>query len=89
MSLDVLFFGVGLNSSRLLLKEKVRLVVGFCGEGGGWFWVGGGGGGVTGVEAWTGFELCVWLWLIYLTLLLRGIQGIIERVGLNNSGLLL
>ena len=47
MSLDVLFVGVGLNSSRLLLKEGVRLVVGFCGEGNGWFW-GGGGGVVTG-----------------------------------------
>ena len=38
MFLDVLFLGVGLNSSRLLLKERVRLVVGFCGEGNGWFW---------------------------------------------------
>ena len=38
MSLDVLFVVVGLNSSRLLLKEEVRLVVGFCGEGGGWLW---------------------------------------------------
>ena len=38
MFLDVLFVGVGLNSSRLLLKERVRLVVGFCGEGNGWFW---------------------------------------------------
>ena len=45
LSLDVLFVGVGLNSSRLLLKEGVRLVVGFCGEGDGWFW---GGGGITG-----------------------------------------
>ena len=43
LSLDVLFVGVELNSSRLLLKEGVRLVVGFCGEGDGWFW-----GGVTG-----------------------------------------
>ena len=40
LSLDVLFVGVGLNSSRLLLKEEIRLVVGFCGEGGGWFWGG-------------------------------------------------
>ena len=39
LSLNELFVGVGLNSSRLLLKEEVRLVVGFCGEG---------GGGVTG-----------------------------------------
>ena len=29
LSLDVLFVGVGLNSSRLLLKEEVRLVVGY------------------------------------------------------------
>ena len=35
---DVLFVEVGLNSSRLLLKEAVRLVVGFCGKGGDWFW---------------------------------------------------
>ena len=40
LSLDVLFVGVGLNSSTLLLKEEVRLVVGFCGEGDGWFWGG-------------------------------------------------
>ena len=40
LSLDVLFVGVGLNSSRLLLKEEVRLVLGFCGEGDGWFWGG-------------------------------------------------
>ena len=32
------FLGVGLNSFRLLLKEEVRLVVGFCGEGDDWFW---------------------------------------------------
>ena len=44
LSLDVLFVGVEVNSSRLLLKEGVRLVVGFCGEGDGWFWGGGGGG---------------------------------------------
>ena len=43
LSLDVLFVWAGLNSSRLLLKEGVRLVVGFCGEGKGWFL-----GGVTG-----------------------------------------
>ena len=82
MSLDVLFVGVGLNSSRLLLQEGVRLVVGFCGEGNGWFW-----GSLVGT--WTGFELCVGLRLIDLTLLVRGMQGVIERVGLNNSGLLL
>ena len=46
LSLDVLFVVVGLNSSRLLLKEEVRLVVGFCGEGGGWLW--GWGEGVIG-----------------------------------------
>ena len=40
----MLFVGVGLNSSRLLLKEEVKLVVEFCGEEDGWFW----GGGVTG-----------------------------------------
>ena len=83
MSLDVLFVWAGLNSSRLLLKEGVRLVVGFCGEGKGWFW------GASLVGTWTGFELCVGLRLIDLTLLVRGMQGGIERVGLNNSGLLL
>ena len=83
LSLDVLFVGVGLNSSRLLLEEGVRLVVGFCEEGNGWFW----GGSLVGTL--TGFELCVGLRLIDLTLLVRGMQGIIERVGLNNSGLLL
>ena len=41
------------------------------------------GGSLVG--SWTGFELCVWLGLIDLTLLVRGIQSIIERVGLNNS----
>ena len=82
MSLDVLFVWVGLNSSRLLLKEGVRLVVGFCGEGKGWFL------GASLVGTWTGFELCV-LRLIDLTLLVRGMQGVIEKVGLNNSGLLL
>ena len=35
-----------------------------------------------------GPELCVGLRLIDLRLLVRGMQGIIERVGLNNSGLL-
>ena len=60
-------------------------MVGFCGEGDGWFW--GGGGALVGT--WTGFELCVGLRLIDLTLLVRGMQGVIERVGLNNSGLLL
>ena len=60
----MLFVGVGLKSSRLLLKEEVRLVVGFCGEGDGWFW---GGGSLVGT--WTGFELCVGLQLIDLTLL--------------------
>ena len=83
MSLDVLFVRVGLNSSRLLLKEESRLVVGFR-EGDGWFW--GRGGSLVGT--WTGFELCVGLRLIDLTLLVRGMQGVIERVGLNNSGLL-
>ena len=86
MSLDVLFVGVEVNSSRLLLKEGVRLVVGFCGEGDGWFW-GGGGGSLVGT--WTGFDLCVGLQLIDFTLLVRGMQAVIERVGLNNSGLLL
>ena len=52
MSLDVLFVGVGLNSSGLLLQEEVRLVVGFCGGGGGWFWAG------SQVGAWAGF-VCV------------------------------
>ena len=32
MSLDVLFVGVGINNFRLLLKEEVRLVVGFKGN---------------------------------------------------------
>ena len=32
---------MGLNSSRLLLEEEVRLVVGFCGERNGRFWGGG------------------------------------------------
>ena len=59
-------------------------MVGFCGEGNGWFW---GGGSLVGT--WSGFELCVGPRLIDLTLLVRGMQGIIERVGLNNSGLLL
>ena len=45
----MLFVVVGLNSSRLLLKEEVRLVVGFCGEGGGWLWGWGGGEGEEGV----------------------------------------
>ena len=72
MSLDV-----------LLLKEEVRLVVGFCGERNGWFW----GGSLVGTL--TGFELCVGLRLIDLTLLVLGMQGVIERAGLNNSGLLL
>ena len=79
----MLFVGVGLNSSRLLLKEEVGLVVGFCGEGDGWFC----GGSLVGT--WTGFEMCVGLRLIDLTLLARGMQGVTERVGLNNSGLLL
>ena len=81
--MDVLFVGVGLNSSRVLLKEGVRLVVGFCGERNGWFL------GESLVGIWTGFELCVGLRLINLTLLVQGMQGVIERVGLNNSGLLL
>ena len=46
-----------------------------------------GGGSLVGT--WIGFELCVGLRLIDLTLLVRGMQGVIERVGLNNSGLLL
>ena len=60
LSLDVLFVGVGLNSSGLLLKEEVRLVVGFCRGGGGWFW------GRSQVGAWAGFELCVALQLTEL-----------------------
>ena len=47
------------------------------------------GGGGSLVGTWTGFELCVGLQLIDLTLLVRGMQAVIERVGLNNSGLLL
>ena len=69
---------VELNSSRLLLKEGVRLVVGFCGEGDGWFW------GLL-VGTWTGFELCVGLRLIDLTLLVRGMQGAIERAPTNST----
>ena len=46
-----------------------------------------GGGPLVGT--WTGFELCVGLQLIDLTLLVRGMQVIFERVGMNNSGLLL
>ena len=84
MSLDVLFVRMGLNSSRLLPKEGVRLVVGFCGEGDGWFWGGGGGGSLVGT--WTGFELCGGLWLIDLTLLVRGMQGVIEHVDLFGIG---
>ena len=42
--------GVGLNSSRLLLRKEVRLVVGLSGGGGGWWW-GEGGGGITGTRA--------------------------------------
>ena len=34
-------------------------------------------------------ELCVELQITDLKLLARGMQGITERVGLNNSGLLL
>ena len=49
----------------------------------------GGGGGGSLVGTWSGFELCVGPRLIDLTLLVRGMQGVIERVGLNNSGLLL
>ena len=79
----MLFVGVGLNSSGLLLQEEVRLVVGFSGGGGGWFW------GRSPVGAWAGLELCVGLQLTDLKLLVRGMQGVIERVGLNNSGLLL
>ena len=74
---------VGLNSSGLLLQEEVRLVVGFSGGGGGWFW------GRSPVGAWAGLELCVGLKLTDLKLLVRGMQGVSERVGLNNSGLLL
>ena len=33
LSSDVLFVGVGLNSSGLLLQEEVRLVVGLSGGG--------------------------------------------------------
>ena len=33
----VLLLGVGLNSSRLLLREEVRLVVGLSGGRGGWW----------------------------------------------------
>ena len=41
--------GVGLNSSRLLLREEVRLVVGLSGGGGDWWGEGGGGGGGRGM----------------------------------------
>ena len=75
---DMPFVGVGLNSSGLLLQEEVvRLVVGFSGGGGGWFW------GRSPVGVWAGLELCVGLQLTDLKLLVRGMQG------LNNSGLLL
>ena len=80
----MLFVGVGLNSSGLLLQEEVRLMVGFSGGGGGWFW------GRSRVGAWVGLELCVGLQLTDdLKLLVQGMQGVIERVGLNNSGLYL
>ena len=78
----MLFVGVGLNSFGLLLQEEVRLVVGFSGGGCGSFWDRSPGG------AWAGLELCVGLQLTDLKLLVRGMQGIIERVQLNNSGLL-
>ena len=76
----MLFVEVGLNNSGLLLLEEVRLVVGFSGGGGGWFQ------GRSQVGAWAGFELCVGL---QLRILVWGMQGVTERVGLNNSGLLL
>ena len=75
------------SSNIVGIEEPFRL------NSGGILWRGrwlvlGGGGGVTG-RAWTGFELCVGLRLIDFTLLVQGMQGVIERVGLNNSGLLL
>ena len=75
MSLDVLFVWAGLNSSRLLLKEGVRLVVGFCGEGKGWFW------GASLVGTWTGFELCVGLRLIDLTHLYGACRALLKGWG--------
>ena len=39
--------------------------------------------------AWAGLEVAVELLLIDFELLVRGMQGVTERVGLNNSVLLL
>ena len=39
--------------------------------------------------AWAGLEVGVGLQLTDLKLLVQGMQGVTERVGLNNSGLLL
>ena len=77
----MLFVGVRLISFGLLLQEEVRLVVGFSGGGGGWFW------GRSPVGEWARLELCVGLQLTDLKLRVRGMQGVIERVGLNSSGL--
>ena len=55
--------GVGQNSSGLLLREEVRLVVGLSGGGGGWSW------GESQVGAWAGLEAGVELWLTDFKLL--------------------
>ena len=49
----------------------------------------GGGGGESQVGAWAWLEAGVSLWLTDFKLLVQGLQGIAERVGLNNLGPLL
>ena len=41
------------------------------------------------VGAWAGLEAGMSLWLTDFKLLVQGLQGVTENVGLNNSGLLL
>ena len=41
------------------------------------------------VGAWAGLEAGMSLWLTDFKLLVQGLQGVTEKVGLNNSGLLL
>ena len=67
----VLLLGVGLNSSRLLLREEVRLVVGLSGGGGGWWW-----GGGSQVGAWAGLEAGMSLWLTDFKVFVRDFKAL-------------